>query len=125
MDEVVPVKKPEHKVFDKCPVCGSKERDGDQEIKYLKAVGKLHADSFPLGIGQGIPLHDQDPRHKAPKPLIITNNTTIIPLALYVFDTCADCGTYYRTHFTCEEQVVPVQPSPIRNQAGINPFKQR
>lgn len=109
---------PEHKVFDKCPQCGSTRRDGEMEINYRKQAGLLHKDAFPGG-GSALQVPLVDPLHMPSKPLIITaGNLTKIPVMTYHFDRCADCSTVYCPKFEVVEQVMQVQPQPQQPQRG-------
>jgi hypothetical protein len=123
MEEKQPEEKltpPVHKVFDKCPQCGSTQRDGEMEFEYRKKAGLVHKDSFPGGLKQVIPLIDPI---RPPPQSIMTPNMMKIPVMTYHFDTCADCGVIYRTKFEVVDQMIPVQAQPIRNAPGFNPFK--
>jgi hypothetical protein len=109
---------PEHKVFDRCPQCGSTRRDGEMEILYRKQAGLLHKDAFPGGGGVlSVPLFD--PTHPLTKPLIITaGNLTKIPVMNYHFDRCADCGALYSPKVEVGDQIAQIQPQPQRGHFG-------
>jgi hypothetical protein len=96
---------PVHKVFDKCPQCGSTERDVEMEFNYRRAMGIMHQDSFPNNsIAHQVSL--QDTRHPS-TPNLLTPGMIKVPVMTVSFDSCAKCGTMYRRKFQVEDQLVP------------------
>lgn len=114
---------PDHKVFDKCPHCGSTRRDGDEEIAYRVKAGLLSKD-FPGGVRLQVSIFD---------PKMMMKSTIMMPgmakvsVMEYYFDSCAECGTLYRTKMAITEQQVPLQQQGPPPQHGFrpsgNPFK--
>lgn len=96
---------PVHKVFDKCPQCGSTERDVEMEFNYRRAMGIMHQDSFPgNSIAHQVSL--QDKKHSS-APNLVAPGMIKIPILTFSFDSCAKCGTVYRRKFQVEDQLVP------------------
>jgi hypothetical protein len=105
------------KVFEVCPVCGSKKRMGATAIQQLKDDGILHKDSFPDGLMHQIPLLDQ-----AHPPAIVSQVFKVKMIFVY-WDVC-ECGTMYCTRFDLVDAAAQAQmrqPPPGPGFRGYNP----
>lgn len=79
---------------DKCPQCGSEEREVAKFVAELKEQGILAEDSYPLGAGAlEIPFLDLKKASllQTPEPI------KMIPTLRIIWDVCAnpECHTFY------------------------------
>lgn len=106
---------------EKCPVCGSTERLGQQVVDELKKDKALPEAFAYAGVTLQAPLFD--PMHP---PSILATAFTIKGLILCI-DVCAnpDCGVVYCTRFDVVDRPAQIVPQPPPGQQGLNRQQRR
>ncbi len=106
------------KTHDKCPVCGSREREGEKIFKRLREENYV-GENTPLEQAIQVQVMDQEKMKKQ----AMTSLTGMVKIKVigYHWDVCSNCGTMYilKTVVTDVDAKVQMQPAPgFRNLPG-------